>query len=477
MSIHKLTFFASIFHAALRDRRNSRKVIESYRDRSLRVLLRRARQNVPFQRSRLTNINLKSIRLEDIPPTTKTAMMASFNETIADGVVSLDDVMRTDTEPPRLELPIIHGKYIVCKTSGTSGKPSWLVCGLSDWATVRGVTFARMARNWLTVRKLVSRRLRPLRVATLAAEHAHSMTWQASLSTEMWAWPFVRARFFPVIDSVEQIVDGLNMYRPEYLHAYPTAVEMLARYRLDGGKFDFEPELLSVGSEPLTDIARDTIRRAFPATRLVDHYGMSECLPLSTDCCYGRKHINTDFAILEPMDALGRPVESGELSDHVLVTNLVNQVQPIIRYRVEDSVRVFHEPCACGSVFPVVEVLSRKGSQIHLRSDRGSWQLVSPPIVVDTMLHAQGVAQFQVIHVRQNELEVKFIPLKGVDGNDAGASIRQQFTNVLSRLGCALSVKVSVEQVDGFQRTEIGGKLLQTVSLVAPPTSDQPALA
>lgn len=474
MSLHKLTFFAAIYQTLSRDRRNSRKLIEAYRDQALRSLLLHSRKCVPFQQQRLANIDLEEIRLEDIPPTSKTAMMASFNETIADGVVSLEDVLRTDTDPPRLELPIIHGKYIVCKTSGTSGKPSWLVCGLSDWATVRGATFARMARNWLTVRKVVSRHLRPLRVATLAAEHAHSMTWQASLSTEMWAWPFVRAKFFPVIDSVEQIVEGLNKYRPEYLHAYPTAAEMLARYRLDGGKFHFEPELLSVGSEPLTSIARDTIRRAFPVTQLVDHYGMSECLPLSSDCRFGRKHINTDFAILEPMDAQGRTVESGELSDHVLVTNLVNRVQPIIRYRVEDSVRVFHEPCACGSVFPVVEVLSRKGSQIHLRSDRGSWQLVSPPIVVDTMLHAQGVAQFQVIHVRQNELEVKFIPLKGVEARDAATSIQQQFTNVLSRLGCANSVTVSVELVDGFQRTEVGGKLLQTVSLVAPPTSGQP---
>ena len=87
MPIHRLTFFASIFQTALRDRRNSRKVIDSYRDQSLRVLLRRARENVPFQRSRLANIDLKNIRLEDIPPTDKTTMMASFNETIAGGVV------------------------------------------------------------------------------------------------------------------------------------------------------------------------------------------------------------------------------------------------------------------------------------------------------------------------------------------------------------------------------------------------------
>lgn len=474
MPLHSITFFGFTFRAILRDRLNSPRIIEAYRDQSLKSLIRRARQTVPFQRERLAKINLKDIQLEDIPPTTKSAMMESFDETISNGVVTFDEVVATD-HGHRMELPIIRGKYIAVKSSGTSGKPAWMVSGLRDWAILRGATLGRLARNWLTPGRVAMSLFRPMRTATLAAEHSHSMTWQASRSAEQWARPFVKVRFFPVVNAVEKIVEGLNEYRPEYLHAYPTAAEMLARYRLDGGKFTFEPELLSVGSEALTDMARQAIREAFPKTQLVDHYGMSECLPLSTECHFGRKHINTDYAILEPVDADGRPTPDGELSDHVLITNLVNHVQPVIRYRVDDSVRVSHERCPCGSVFPTVEVFSRKGSQIHLRSDRNSWQMLSPPIVVDTMLRAIGVAQFQVIHVRQNELEVKFIPLKGFDSREVTDSIGKQFDNVLGRLGCANSVTVSVEHVDCFQRTEVGGKLLQTVSLVAPPTPAQRA--
>ncbi|MFO1315386.1 MAG: hypothetical protein U1F58_07255 [Burkholderiales bacterium] len=473
--LHRFTFFAVILGTLVRDRRNSRRAFESRRDRSLRALLRHARQRVPFQRSRLAGVDLDDIRLDAIAPTTKTAMMASFDETIADGVVSLAEVQATEDASHRLELPIVRGRYLVVKTSGTSGEPSWLVCGLTEWAILRGATFARMARNWLTLRTVLAGRGRPLKAATLAAAHAHSMTWQAARSTQKWAWPWVHSRFFPVIDSVERIVQGLNAFRPRYLHTYPTAAEMLARHRLAGGTFAFEPELLSVGSEPLTDIARAAIRQAFPATELVNHYGMSECLPLSTECRCGRLHINTDFAILEAMDAQGRPVAPGELSDHVLVTNLVNRLQPIIRYRVEDSVRIHDEPCACGSVRPVVEVESRKGSQIHLTDDRGGWQMLSPPIVVDTMLHAQGVALFQVVHARQNELEVKFIPIAAAEGAAAGDSIRQAFASTLRRLGCAGSVKVAVEQVEVLERTALGGKLLQTVSRVAPPAARAPA--
>ncbi|MDB5345473.1 MAG: phenylacetate--CoA ligase family protein [Schlesneria sp.] len=469
MPYHTITFYAYAARAFMRDRLNSRSFIDAYRQSSLKSLLRHARRHNPFQRERLTQIDLDNIRLEDIPPTTKLAMMERFNETISKGAVTLDQVVATDAGPHRLELPILHGKYIVHKSSGTMGNPSWMITGIRDWAILRGSTVGRMMRDWLTLQRAATTLFNPVRTAALAAEHSHSMTWQASKSGELWAGPFTKMKFFSVVDSVERIAVGLNKYRPEYLHAYPTAAEMLARYRLEGGQIDFEPGLMSVGSEALTQMARETILKAFPKTILVDHYGMTECLPLSTQCQHGHKHLNNDYSILEPMDASGQPTRPGELSDHVLVTNLINKVQPIIRYRVEDSVRVIDEPCPCGSVLPRVEVSSRKGSRIYLRNDRSDWQLLSPPVVVDTMLRSRGVAQFQLIHAVQNELELKFIPKKGETCEAVAASITDQFISALTRLDCSKSVKLKVVPVDVFQRTEGGGKLIQMVSLVPPP--------
>ncbi|MEI8381095.1 MAG: AMP-binding protein [Planctomycetota bacterium] len=477
MPYHSITFYGFAFRALARDRMNSTARLEAYRQSSLKSLLSHARQHVPFQHERLKHIDLNNIQLEQIAPTTKSTMMEQFDDTIADRVVTLKQVIATDDGSHRPELPILKNKYLVHKSSGTSGKPSWMVTGIRDWAILRGSTTGRMIRDWVTLRRACATVLYPIRSTVLAAEHAHSMTWQAARSGELWARPFIQMKFFPVVNSVERIVADLNQYKPEYMHAYPTAVEMLARFRLDGGHIDFDPGLISVGSEALTEMARDAIHRAFPNTILVDHYGMTECLPLSTQCRFGQKHLNTDFSILEPRDANGNPASPGELSDHVLVTNLISKVQPIIRYRVDDSVRINNDICPCGSVLPRVEVFSRKGSQIHLRSDRGTWQLLSPPVVVDTMLRSHGVAQFQVIHVRQNELQVKFIPQKGIEPRDVGKSIEEQFASTLIRLGCVKSVSVSSEHVETLQRTEGGGKLIQTVSLVPAPTQEQRASA
>lgn len=477
MPYHTITFYGYAFRAFMRDRLNSRAAIDSYRSRSLKSLLAHARRHVPFQAERLSRIDFNQICLADIPPTTKSAMMDRFNETISRGAVTLDEVVATAAGPHRLQLPILHGKYIVHKSSGTLGKPSWMVTGIRDWAILRGSTVGRMMRDWLSVGRAATALVNPVRSAALAAEHSHSMTWQAAKSGQLWAAPFVKMEFFPVVDSVERIAAGLNRFKPEYLHAYPTAAEMLARHRLDGGRIDFEPGLISVGSEALTEMARETIQAAFPKTILVDHYGMTECLPLSTQCRQGHKHLNIDFSILEPMNADGQPTPTGDLSDHVLVTNLINKVQPIIRYRVDDSVRVIQEPCPCGSVLPRVEVCSRKGSQIHLRNDRGGWQLLSPPVVVDTMLRSRGVAQFQLVHAVQNELELKFIPQKGNPSDDVQASIRDYFNSALTRLECGNSVKLKIVPVEAFQRTEGGSKLIQMVSLVPPPMMTQRSAA
>jgi phenylacetate-coenzyme A ligase PaaK-like adenylate-forming protein len=63
------------------------------------------------------------------------------------------------------------------------------------------------------------------------------------------------------------------------------------------------------------------------------------------DCGYGSVHVNADWVILEPVDAAYQPVAVGQPSQKVLLTNLANRVQPIIRYEMGDSVTIDPEPC------------------------------------------------------------------------------------------------------------------------------------
>ena len=59
-------------------------------------------------------------------------------------------------------------------------------------------------------------------------------------------------------------------------------------------------------------------------------------------------HLFDDANVVENVDADGVPVPPGTPGARVLVTNLHNFVQPIIRLAVADVMTIHPEPCPCG---------------------------------------------------------------------------------------------------------------------------------
>ena len=60
-------------------------------------------------------------------------------------------------------------------------------------------------------------------------------------------------------------------------------------------------------------------------------------------------HIADDLVILEPVDTQGNVVPYGQPADRVLLTNLYNLDQPLIRYDLADAMTIIDAPCPCGS--------------------------------------------------------------------------------------------------------------------------------
>lgn len=80
---------------------------------------------------------------------------------------------------------------------------------------------------------------------------------------------------------------------------------------------------------------------------------------MACECRERHFHVNDDWLIVEPVDAEGKPVPDGVLSDKILLTNLFNYTQPFIRYEVTDRVIIHHEPCHCGNLSPWLELEGR----------------------------------------------------------------------------------------------------------------------
>lgn len=95
-------------------------------------------------------------------------------------------------------------------------------------------------------------------------------------------------------------------------------------------------------------------------------YGVTEAGELAYECEYGGgMHIAADLCIIEVIDpetkqVLG-PGEEGEL----VVTNLIREAIPVIRYRVGDIAKILpYEPCLCGRTLPKMSMVKGRISQL-----------------------------------------------------------------------------------------------------------------
>src|SRR5262249_43524818 len=153
--------------------------------------------------------------------------------------------------------------------------------------------------------------------------------------------PYVRLLYVQAND--DSLIEKLNEFSPTTLVSTPTALDLLA-LKADQLRLD---QLLQIvaNSETMTVNVRARLAEAYKVP-ILDNYGAGECLCLTNGChTHPGVHINSDWAILEVVDEENQPVPRGEFGHKVLLTNLANTTQPIIRYEIRDRVMMATGPC------------------------------------------------------------------------------------------------------------------------------------
>jgi len=100
--------------------------------------------------------------------------------------------------------------------------------------------------------------------------------------------------------------------------------------------------------EPLLPEIRAGLERVWRCP-IVNSWASSEAGGMGVGCGQGPGiHLCDDLLIIEPVDREGRPVPPGVRSDKLYVTNLFNDVLPLIRFEITDELTITDEPCPCG---------------------------------------------------------------------------------------------------------------------------------
>ncbi|MCI5829142.1 MAG: phenylacetate--CoA ligase [Treponema sp.] len=121
-----------------------------------------------------------------------------------------------------------------------------------------------------------------------------------------------------------------------------------------------------IGSERWSDKMRKTIKDGL-GIELYDIYGLTEIYgPGIGITCQKEKYIHywDDYIYIEIIDPVtGKPVEDGQEGE-IVITTLVKEGAPLLRFRTHDLSRIIPEKCSCGSCYPRLDIIKGRSDDM-----------------------------------------------------------------------------------------------------------------
>jgi phenylacetate-CoA ligase len=444
------------------------------RETRFRRLLRYANDHSPYYKKRFQGIDLNTCAITDLPTLTKPVMMANLDDILTDRAVRRDGLERFMSDPTNVGA-YYKDNYAVCHTSGSQGQPAIIVQDKPAILTTFAAQFARgqpVSRRFLPhLRRL----FKPARFAIITQKPGFYPSSTFFNYFPERARRFVKLQRLSVFDPPEMLVEKLNSFQPNFITGYTSALETITRELKAGNlKLKGDLEQMTNISEPLPEAIAQRVEKAF-GVHITNIYSMAECMALTCGCqaTHG-SHLNDELAFLEVVDADNRPVPNGTAGSKVLLTNLYNLAQPIIRYEIDDIVTISAERCECGSLLPLVKAVEGRTKDAFWVDVNGEIRDL-PYYVFLLALHTEtDLAEHQFLQTGVNKFVLNAAPLPGrtLDRERLRRLIQQSVTSE----GLADVIRFDIEIVDQILPEE-SGKIRRAKNIFGPPPampSEQP---
>ena len=431
--------------------------LERHQQSRLVAIVRHAATHSPYYRERLAGIEFSDdLDVAALPTLAKATMLDNFDGIVTDRRLSLATVEAHLAElEQRDDDALLLRQYRAMESGGTSGRRGIFVYGREDWSEVLG-GLLRWSGGFLGLTPRLPRR----RMATVAADSPLHMTGRMARSLDAG---LARPLNLDARSPLPDLVDALNRHRPETLAGYPSVLSMLAAEQL-AGRLRIGPGVLATTSEVCTAEMRQMIEAAWGRVPF-NGYASTETGMLAGDCDrHAGLHLFSDLALFEIVDDDHRPVPPGQPGNHVLVTNLVNRTQPLIRFELDDLVAVAPEPCPCGRPHPLLErVDGRSDDVLDLPAVEGGTVAVHPRAIRVPLGSLSEVHEYRVVR-EPDALRIEAV-LGGVDGDleRVTAVISERLRTSLADAG-ARPPRIVVQPVTEIPPNPVTGKRRLIVS-------------
>jgi len=260
--------------------------------------------------------------------------------------------------------------------------------------------------------------------------------------------------------TMDDYLDAIQTYRPRCIFGYASSLALLAaRARSQSLRLRLPTlRVVCTTGEPLYSHQRALLEQVF-GTPVASEYGSRDVGFNAHETPQAQLLLASENVIMEVLDEAGRPVPVGELGEAVM-TGLHSEVQPFIRYRTGDMVRLSNDSCRDGRGLHVLSEVVGRTTDFVVRSDGTVMHALA---VIYVLRAVGGIAEFKFVQHTLDDAEVLVVPTADW-GEHSSAEILK---GLKARLG--KSSRITVRLVDEIA-PEKSGKYRYVVSHVPPRT-------
>ncbi|HEY6309847.1 MAG TPA: hypothetical protein VIY52_03440 [Streptosporangiaceae bacterium] len=355
----------------------------------LRALLACAIERSPFHARRLGGIDPGRFEIDDLaglPVMSKEQMMAGFDKLATDRRLTHARAEQ-HLAASAVEPSLLFGRYVCLASGGSSGLRGMFVQSIEEFAEFSATILRRL------VARLAAAGPPPpdgVPVALVgAASPVHASGFAAAAAA---AGHPVRAISAPATLPLAGLVQRLNQVRPLVVFGHTSKLALLAGEQR-AGRLTIAPVSVTAMGEQLTEKNRAVISDAF-GIPLINQFTSTEGLVGHSEPGGTVLSFASDMCIAELVDEDNQPVPDGTPSAKVLLTNLYNHTQPLIRYELTD--RFTRHPADPGSGYLRAVVEGRADDTFRYGAIA-----VDPLVIRTVMVRTPAALEYQVRQTSQ----------------------------------------------------------------------------
>jgi phenylacetate-CoA ligase len=410
---------------------------------TLREIVRHAAECSPYYREALpARARDDNVRLEELPTLSKQTLMREWDRIVTDPRLRLVDAERHLDGSASGEMHL--GEYLVLATGGATGQRGVFVYGQAEFDACLAGCLRGLATMGISA---------GTRLAAIGSPSPAHLTNQVFGVLRAGRTDAPR---LTVTMPLDELVSALNACQPEAIIAYATLVQFLADEQR-AGRLRVAPRIVVSTSEVLAEGTRRLVEDVW-GVRIHNAYASTEAGMMATECGqHCGLQVWEDMLIFEVVDEHNGPVPPGVPGHKVLLTNLWNRVQPLIRYELADTVTLAAGANPTGGPFArIADVQGRTADILRLPGAAGGTVSVHPIHLCMPFTRMPEVRQYQ-FHPGDDQIRVTLV-LAPQAPSDVIERIRAELTEAIKTAG-GIPPPLHIEAVDSIPRLGSGAKL------------------